>query len=96
MNHINQITRILNALYDIDYLKVCCTTVEDNMLIIDFTYDDERAICYLYNKVPGGYVVTNPRLSTGQLSFTLTETDNTVNTKNQKTMIVAFAYPDED
>ena len=94
MNHINQITRILNALYDIDYLKVCCTTVEDNMLIIDFTYDNERAICSIYNKVPGGYVVTNP--GKGQLSFTLTEPDNTVNTKNQKTMIVAFAYPDED
>ena len=71
MNHINQITRILNALYDIDYLKVCCTTVEDNMLIIDFTYDNERAICSLYNKVPGGYVVTNPGV--GQLSFTLSQ-----------------------
>ena len=94
MNHINQITRILNALYDIDYIKVCCTTVEDNILIIDFTYDNERAICSLYNKVPGGYVVTNAGV--GQLSFALTEPDNTVNTKNQKTMIVAFPYPDED
>lgn len=91
MNHINQITRILNALYDIDYIKVCCTTVEDNILIIDFTYDDERAICSLYNKVPGGYVVTNPGV--GQLSFALTEPDNI---KNKKTMIVAFPYPDED
>ena len=93
MNHINQITRILNALYDIDYLKVCCTTVEDNMLIIDFTYDNERAICSLYNKVPGGYVVTNPDV--GQLSFTLTEPDNDEE-KPQNTTIIAFAYPDEN
>lgn len=93
MNHINQITRILNALYDIDYLKVCCTTVEDNMLIIDFTYDNERAICSLYNKVPGGYVVTNP--SVGQLSFTLTEPDNDEE-KPQNIKIIAFAYPDEN
>lgn len=93
MNHINQITRILNALYDIDYLKVCCTTVEDNMLIIDFTYDNERAICSLYNKVPGGYVVTNTGV--GQLSFTLTEPDNDEE-KPQNIKIIAFAYPDED
>ena len=43
MNHINQVTRILNTLYDIEYINVLCTTVENDMLIIDLSYRNENA-----------------------------------------------------
>jgi len=93
MNHINQITRILNTLYDIKYLKVLCTTVENDILIIDFSYRNDTAISDIYNRLAGGHLSINSNIGVAQLSFALTEPDNI---KNKKTMIVAFAYPDED
>ena len=93
MNHINQITRILNTLYDIKYLKVLCTTVENDILIIGFSYRNDTAISDIYNRLAGGHLSINSNIGVAQLSFALTEPDNI---KNKKTMIVAFAYPDED
>ena len=93
MNHINQITRILNTLYDIKYLKVLCTTVENDILIIDFSYRNDTAISDIYNRLAGGHLSINSNIGVAQLSFALTEPDNI---KNKKTRIVAFAYPDED
>ena len=93
MNHINQVTRILNALYNIEYLKVLCTTVENDMLIIDFSYRNENAISDIYNRLAGGHLSINSNIGVAQLSFALTEPDEE---KPQNTTIVAFAYPDEN
>lgn len=95
MNHINQITRILNAIFDIDNININIIAVENDILIIDFSYNDERVLQSLYNKLPGGYLATNPEIRAGELSFTLTEPDNDEE-KPQNTTIIAFAYPDED
>ena len=62
MNHINQITRILNTLYDIEYLKVLCTTVENDMLIIDLSYRNENAISDIYNRLAGGHLSLNSNI----------------------------------
>ncbi len=93
MNHINQITRILNALYDIEYIRVLCTTVENDMLIIDFSYRNENAISDIYNRLAGGHLSLNSNIGVAQLSFLLTELDQE-DPQNKK--IVAFAYPDEN
>lgn len=93
MNHINQITRILNTLYDIEYLKVLCTTVENDILIIDFSYRNDTAISDIYNRLAGGHLSLNSNIGVAQLSFALTEPDEE---KPQNTTIIAFAYPDED
>ena len=95
MNHINQITRILNAIFDIDNININIIAVENDILIIDFSYNDERVLQGLYNKLPGGYLATNPEIRAGELSFTLTEPDNDEE-KPQNIKIIAFAYPDED
>lgn len=95
MNHINQITRILNTLYDIEYIKVLCTTVENDILIIDFSYRNDTAISDIYNRLAGGHLSLNSNIGVAQLSFTLTEPDNDEE-KPQNTTIIAFAYPDED
>lgn len=92
MNHINQITRILNTLYDIEYLKVLCTTVENDMLIIDLSYRNENAISDIYNRLAGGHLSLNS-IGVAQLSFLLTELDQE---DPQNTTIIAFAYPDEN
>ena len=75
MNHINQITRILNTLYDIEYLKVLCTTVENDILIIDFSYRNDTAISDIYNRLAGGHLSINSNIGVAQLSFALTEPD---------------------
>lgn len=93
MNHINQITRILNTLYDIEYINVLCTTVENDMLIIDFSYRNENAISDIYNRLAGGHLSLNSNIGIAQLSFLLTELDQE---DPQNTTIVAFAYPDEN
>ena len=93
MNHINQITRILNTLYDIKYLKVLCTTVENDILIIDFSYRNNTAISDIYNRLAGGHLSLNSNIGVAQLSFALTEPDEE---KPQNTTIIAFASPDED
>ena len=93
MNHINQVTRILNALYNIEYLKVLCTTVENDMLIIDLSYRNENAISDIYNRLAGGYLSLNSNIGVAQLSFLLTELDQE---NPQNTTIIAFAYPDEN
>ena len=92
MNHINQVTRILNALYNIEYLKVLCTTVENDMLIIDLSYRNENAISDIYNRLAGGNLSLNSNIGVAQLSFLLTELDQE---DPQNTTIIAFAYPDE-
>ena len=94
MNHINQITRILNAIFDIENININIIAVENDLLIIDFFYKDERVIRNLYNKLPGGYLVTNPDIRSGELSFTLTEPDNDDN-DNQKPKTTPFAYPED-
>lgn len=93
MNHINQVTRILNTLYDIEYLKVLCTTVENDILIIDFSYRNNTAISDIYNRLAGGHLSINSNIGVAQLSFALTEPDEE---KPQNIKIIAFAYPDED
>ena len=93
MNHINQITRILNTLYDIEYINVLCTTVENDMLIIDFSYRNENAISDIYNRLAGGNLSLNSNIGVAQLSFLLTELDQE---DPQNTTIIAFAYPDEN
>lgn len=93
MNHINQVTRILNALYNIEYLKVLCTTVENDMLIIDLSYRNENAISDIYNRLAGGNLSLNSNIGVAQLSFLLTELDQE---DPQNTTIIAFAYPDEN
>ena len=93
MNHINQITRILNTLYDIKYLKVLCTTVENDILIIDFSYRNDTAISDIYNRLAGGHLSINSNIGVAQLSFLLTALDPE---DPQNTTIIAFAYPDED
>ena len=92
MNHINQVTRILNTLYDIEYLKVLCTTVENDILIIDFSYRNNTAISDIYNRLAGGYLSINSNIGVAQLSFALTEPDEE---KPQNTTIIAFAYPED-
>ena len=94
MNHINQITRILNAIFDIDNININIIAVENDLLIIDFFYKDERVIRNLYNKLPGGYLVTNTEIRSGELSFTLTEPDNDDN-DNQNPKTTPFAYPED-
>lgn len=93
MNHINQITRILNTLYDIEYINVLCTTVENDMLIIDLSYRNENAISDIYNRLAGGNLSLNSNIGVAQLSFLLTELDQE---DPQNTTIIAFAYPDEN
>lgn len=92
MNHINQVTRILNTLYDIEYLKVLCTTVENDILIIDFSYRNNTAISDIYNRLAGGHLSINSNIGVAQLSFALTEPDEE---KPQNTTIIAFAYPED-
>lgn len=92
MNHINQVTRILNTLYDIEYLKVLCTTVENDILIIDFSYRNNTAISDIYNRLAGGRLSINSNIGVAQLSFALTEPDEE---KPQNTTIIAFAYPED-
>lgn len=60
-----QITRILNTLFEIKELKILCTTVEDNMLIIDFSYYSEIAITALYNRLLGGHLSLNSHINAG-------------------------------
>ena len=60
-----QITRILNTLFEIKELKILCTTVEDNVLIIDFSYYSEIAIAVLYNRLSGGHLSLNSHISAG-------------------------------
>ena len=93
MNHINQVTRLLNALYNIEYLKVLCTTVENDMLIIDLSYRNENAISDIYNRLAGGNLSLNSNIGVAQLSSLLTELDQE---DPQNTTIIAFAYPDEN
>ena len=93
MNHINQVTRILNTLYDIKYLKILCTTVENDILIIDFSYRNNTAISDIYTRLAGGHLSINSNIGVAQLSFLLTELDQE---DPQNTTIIAFAYPDED
>ena len=90
MNHINQITRILNTLYDIEYLKVLCTTVENDILIIDFSYRNDTAISDIYNRLAGGHLSINSNIGVAQLSFALTDEE-----KPQNIKIIAFAYPED-
>lgn len=92
MNHINQITRILNTLYDIEYIKVLCTTVENDILIIDFSYRNDTAISDIYNRLAGGHLSINSNIGVAQLSFSLTEPDEE---KSQNIKIIAFAYPED-
>ena len=95
MNHINQVTRILNTLYDIDNINIYMIAIQNDLIIIKFFYKEERVLQSLYNKLPDGYLVTTPEIRYGELSFILTEPDNDDN-DNQKPKTTPFAYPDED
>ena len=84
-----QITRILNTLFEIKELKILCTTVEDNMLIIDFPYYSEIAIAALYNRLSGGHLSLNSDINAGQLTYALTP-----EVPQNKKPFEAFAYPE--
>lgn len=84
-----QITRILNSLFEIKELKILCTTVEDNMLIIDFSYYSEIAIAALYNRLLGGHLSLNSHINAEQLTYALTP-----EVAQNKKPFEAFAYPE--
>jgi hypothetical protein len=84
-----QITRILNTLFEIKELKILCTTVEDNVLIIDFSYYSEIAIAVLYNRLSGGHLSLNSHINAGQLTYALTP-----EVPQNKKPFEAFAYPE--
>lgn len=87
MNHITQVTQILDQLCLIQGININYTMIDNNFFIIDFSFFNHSTLAQIYNTLPGGHIAIHPNKKAAQLTFMLTQQDNKSN---------AFAYPDEN
>ena len=86
MNHITQVTQILDQLCLIQGININYTMIDNNFIIIDFSFFNHSTLAQIYNTLPGGHLAIHPNKKTAQLTFMLTQQDNKSN---------AFAYPED-